>query len=169
MWRLHAPSEGETKKGEYCTPSEGGRRWKEDKVYDERACGRGQAECDSATALNRGICCRCGNGTEGQGRTEGLWKGCRDESHAATAPNHGICCRCGNGTEGKRNEGAMGRKDNAAQKAYGKGAAMKAMPQRHRITEFAAVVGTGRKGNGTKGRWDERTRPYRRSMERMLR
>ena len=84
LWRLHAPSEGETKKGESCTPSEGGRRWKEDKVYDERACGRGQAECDSATALNRGICCRCGNGTEGQGRTEGLQKGRGDESHTAT-------------------------------------------------------------------------------------
>ena len=68
-------------------------------MYDERACGRGQAECDSATALNRGIFCRCGNETEGQGCAEGLWKGCRDESHAATAPNHGICCRCGNGTE----------------------------------------------------------------------
>ena len=42
-----------------------------------------------------------------------------------------------------------GRKGKAAQKAYGKGAAMKAMPQRHRIAEFAAVfsavVGTGRK------------------------
>ena len=32
------------------------------------------------------------------------------------------------------------------QKACGKDAAMKAMPQRHRIAEFAAVVGTGRKG-----------------------
>ena len=77
--------------------------------------------------------------------------------------------RKGNGTKGRWDEGAMGRKDKAVQKAYGKGAAMKAMPQRHRITEFAAVVGTGRKGNGTKGRWDGRTRPYRRSMERMLR
>ena len=38
-----------------------------------------------------------------------------------------------------------GRKGKAAQKAYGKGAAMKAMPQRHRIAEFAAVVETGRK------------------------
>ena len=118
--------------------------------------GQGRAEdlwkgcCDeshAATALNRGICCRCGNGTEGQGRTEGLWKGCRDESHGATAPNCGICCRCGNGTEGKRDEGAMGRKDNAVQKACGKDAAMKVMPQRHRIAEFAAVVETGRRGN----------------------
>ena len=40
-----------------------------------------------------------------------------------------------------------GRKGKAAQKAYGKGAAMKAMPQRHRIAEFAAVVETGRKDN----------------------
>ena len=40
----------------------------------------------------------------------------------------------------------MGRKDKAVQKVYGKDAAMKAMPQRHRITGFAAVVGTGRKG-----------------------
>ena len=41
----------------------------------------------------------------------------------------------------------MGRKDNAVQKVYGKDAAMKAMPQRHRIAEFAAVVETGRRGN----------------------
>ena len=40
-----------------------------------------------------------------------------------------------------------GRRGNAVQKACRKDAAMKAMPQRHRIAESAAVVGTGRRGN----------------------
>ncbi len=65
LWRLHAPSEGETKTRVFCTPSEGGRRIR---CMMREPVARGQAECDSATALNRGICCRCGNGTEGQCR-----------------------------------------------------------------------------------------------------
>ena len=51
---------------------------------------RGKAECDSATALNRGIYCRCGNGTEGQCRAEGLQQVCGGNEHTATAPKRGI-------------------------------------------------------------------------------
>ena len=47
-------------------------------------------EYDSATALNCGICCRCGNGTEGQCRAEGLQQVCGGNEHSATAPKRGI-------------------------------------------------------------------------------
>ena len=138
MWRLHTPSEGETKTREYCTPSEGGRRIR---CMMREPVARGQAECDSATAPNRGICCRCGNGTEGQCRAEGLQKGRGDESHAATAPNRGICCRCGNGTEGQcRSEGL--------QKGRGDESHAATAPNRGICC---------RCGNGTNGREKQRT------------
>ena len=46
-------------------------------------------------------------------------------------------------------EGAAekGQRDNAVQKACRKGAAGKDFPQRHRITEFAAVVAKGQRDN----------------------
>ena len=102
---------------------------------------RDRLECDSATAPNRGIYCRCGNGTEGQGRTEGLQKGRGDESLAATALNHGICCRCGKGTEGLgRTEGLQkGRGDES---------------------HAATALNRGKRcrcGNGTNGREKQRT------------
>ena len=53
----------------------------------------------SATAPNRGICCRCGKGAEWQCRPEGLQKGCSGKRHSATAPNCGIRCRCGKRAE----------------------------------------------------------------------
>ena len=55
---------------------------------------------DSATALNRGVCCRCGSGRKGHPASEGLWTRCTQPGNSATAPNCGFCCRCGSGRKG---------------------------------------------------------------------
>ena len=49
----------------------------------------------SATAPNRGFCCRCGKGERREDAAQGLQRGYTEKAAPATAPNRGFCCRCG--------------------------------------------------------------------------
>ena len=127
-------------------------------VLSKRPAAGVLQKATSTTAPNHGFCCRCGNKTERQCRSEGLLQGYCEKDTSATAPNRGFCCRCGMETEGQcRSEGLLQgyckktlpqrhrfagfaavatwkRMGNAVQKAYCKGVAKKPLPQRHRIT-----------------------------------
>ena len=130
----------------------------------------------SATAPNRGICCRCGEGAEWQCRPEGLQKGCSGKGHSATAPNHGICCRCGKGAKGQcrpegLQEGCSGKGHSATAPnrgiccRCGKGAGNQAgKPDRQKPTEQTE---TGKKRKQSRqGRPDRKQPPgYLRSFE----
>ena len=59
---------------------------------------------DSATALNRGFCCRCGSGRKGHHASEGLQTRRTRLGDSATAPNRGVCCRCGRRGERRASE-----------------------------------------------------------------
>ena len=98
----------------------------------------------SATAPNRGKCCRCGKGAEWQCRPEGLQRG---RSGKSIPQRHRIAEFAA--------VVAKGQSDNAVQKACRKGTAEKDFPQRHRIAGNAAVVAKGQRDNAVQKAYRE--------------